>query len=205
VNPYEYNTRPFRNLYQDQQYSDSLTSMLSKENYLCPSPEFCTPEPERMYDGSSSGWSSPSPSFEGQRFYCSYPNCAYSVIGYPTLEDLQLHHADGQHFPAAPEQPVAPCEPPTIFGWHHQQVPAYPMQPEIQYGPTSSQQSCPCQHCNGYQPELAPLSEPSMHIQMPLPPTIVGYNGPEVENLSWREGEIRPQGAYPAKRQRMAY
>jgi len=204
VNPYEYNTRPVRNIYQNAQYADTLAAVLSKENYLSPSPDFCSPDPERLMDDNSSyGSSSPSPSFEGQRYYCGSSNCAYSVIGYPSVEELQMHMAEGKHFDQEPEEQ----EEINIFGWTNTQGPT-DMLPEIQpFAGPQSQQACPCQYCTGYQPEMQMYAPGSslMHVQMPLPPTIVGYNGPEVENLSWGAGEIRPPGAYPAKRQRFSY
>ncbi|TGZ76238.1 hypothetical protein EX30DRAFT_375652 [Ascodesmis nigricans] len=218
VNPYEYNTRPVRNLYPNIHYGDSITSMLSQENYLSPSSSFSgSPEPEPMIsdDGCSSGCSSPTWGYPVYR--CSFPNCAYSIIGFRSPMELDLHLSEGQHY--APQEQHS--GEPSVFGWTKMRDPAVAMLPEITpfddaNASLEQQQSCPCPYCvprtsyynqdwQMYQPAPVHPGMAGYQMPMPMPPTIIGYNGPEVENLVWSEGERRPEGYQAAKRQRMGY
>ncbi|KAI5779371.1 hypothetical protein EDC01DRAFT_671713 [Geopyxis carbonaria] len=191
VNPYDYNTRPVRNLYQNMQYADSITSILSQESYLAPSSADSAPSPS----SSTSSSASPSSSFSAassasttpppqhNQWLCDYPSCAYSVIGYATPEELQLHSYSGTHFALPPQYGDAGSN-----SW--MQPPPPPMrQPS----------HCACPDCYGN----AAAAGPAVYMQQP-PMLLTGYNGPEVENLHWQEGQVRPDGAV-AKRQRVQW
>lgn len=219
VDPARYNKRPIRNLYPSISTQDSVTSLLSQESYLCPpplSPGSSSDEEDAPSPLSNFGWPVP-------RLYCPHANCSYSVIGFESTRDLGRHLQTEAHFAPNPMMMEFP-----------QPVQQIPQQPFM----AQQQQQCMCADCiytsewsaspyqhqaemeySCYSPpppnmhmHMPTSSSPPLHLQMQMP-RIVGYNGPEVENLNW-SGEQIPKssmmpmavGLYPAvKRQRLEF
>jgi hypothetical protein len=216
VDPADYNTRPIRNLYPSIAPADSVTSLLSQENYLCPS--LLSPTITEEDTPSPVSWSAPA------RIQCPHSNCAYSVIGFQALEELEFHLQSDTH--CVPHHQMMM----NSFSQPMQQMPqhsAFMMEPE---------QQCLCPSCNVYQDQWSPIRplhhidysyhhhhhldqqhqqlmhmmHPMLQVQQQKVPITMSYNGPEVENLNW-SGERIPKtmpmnSSYPLlKRQRLEF
>lgn len=136
-------------------------------------------------------------------------------------EDLDIHLQTEPHF--APEQ-MMPME--TEYPQPMQQMPrwmnAQPQEHSIHcnYFECNAYQDWPAQHQQdqqyqhqqemdyAYHQQMMQMQQHHLQMHMPM---IVGYNGPEVENLNWSGDKILKSsmpvgGAYPVlKRQRLDY
>lgn len=201
--------RPYTNT--GQLTDDALASMLSQETYYSgfpPAPSMISHTEGLTYSrtGSISSVSS-SDSPPPHRFTCPEATCPYTIIGYSTSEELEEHMVAVNHFASGFSIGLEFND--YDYDWLSAQddLGAYPQHPitlererafEQQQKQQKLQQSqqCNCHHCvhqgdfGGviqYEPQ-----QPSMQIQMPPPPTIIGYHDAGFELVSWRQ----PKSAY---------
>lgn len=205
VNPGRFGTGPRSYARTERPTGDSVSSLLSQESYFggyAPAPQTVSPgsgyttySQTRSISPLSSSSDSPMPHL----FTCPKQNCPYAVIGYSTSEELEEHMFAVGHFASGPitgiefdsgdwlsPQDIAEMYPQHPLTLQRQRISG---QQQKQQQVQQSQQ-CNCYHClhsdyNSYiqyQPQ-----EPSMQIQMPPPPTIIGYHDAGFELVSWRQ------------------
>ncbi|KAF8535901.1 hypothetical protein BDD12DRAFT_808213 [Trichophaea hybrida] len=219
VDPADYNTRPIRNLYPNIAPANSVISLLSQENYLCPTIPLSSTITEEDTPSPAS-WPSPT------QIHCPHSNCAYSVIGSHAPEELNRHLQSNAHY--VPHQQM-------MINSYPQPMQQMPQQSTLIM---ESEQQCLCPSCNVYQDQWSPIRaphiphmdynyqqyhlnqqqqqyqtymmHPMLQIQSQIAPMTMSYNGPEVENLNW-SGERIPKtmpisSSYPVlKRQRLEF
>ncbi|KAH0612483.1 uncharacterized protein H6S33_008863 [Morchella sextelata] len=220
VNPSNFNTSP-------RPYSDRLTdessmfSLLSQESYfnsplMTPPLEFeDTAYPRTRSVSSLSSSSDNSNTMQPHRFTCPKQDCPYMIIGYSTSEELEEHMFAVNHYLPGPTGPefdldgwFSPQDIPDPYSQHplalqRQRI----VEQQQKQQQTKKSQQCNCHHCLhqvGYNDLLQYESpQPSMQIQMPPPPTIIGYHDAGFELVSWRQPEPSYKSAASPVAQKM--
>ncbi|KAI5814666.1 hypothetical protein BZA77DRAFT_389102 [Pyronema omphalodes] len=173
VDPSKYNTRPIRNLYPSISTADAVTSLLSQENYLCPTPLSEAITEEDFEDTTSpASWASPT------RYYCPHASCSYSIIGFRSIEEVEYHmhttaHITPQHQRTGYPQPVqyVPHQPPFMIPEHN----------------------CMCENCIPYQNEWSSMT--AMHvISAPVSPLDADFHSQHQQHIHTQH--IHYQSAY---------
>lgn len=216
INSEEFTTSSTQYPPTDQITEDSLSSFLAQENYFGgfpPAPSMLSSNSEHVTTysrtGSISSVSSSSDSPPPHRFTCPESSCPYTIIGYSTSEELEEHMVAVNHFASGFAVGLDLEFNDYDFDWLSAQeaLGEYPQHPitlqrqrifeqQTKQQKVQQSQQCNCHHClhqgdyGGfiqYEPQ-----QPSMQIQMPPPPTIIGYHDAGFELVSWRQ----PESAY---------
>lgn len=191
----------------DQLTDDALSAFLAQENYFGgfpPAPSMLSSNSEQITysrTGSISSVSSSSDSPPPHRFTCPESSCPYTIIGYSTSEELEEHMVAVNHFASGFSNSIGLEFSDYDYDWLSAQedlgtYPQHPITVQTKQQKVQQPQQCNCHHClhqgdfGGfiqYEPH-----QPSMQIQMPPPPTIIGYHDAGFELVSWRQ----PKSAY---------
>lgn len=197
ANSSEFITCPKSYLPTNQSTENSVSSLLSQESYFdgfsstpsitSSSSESITFSRTQPIPSMSSASSSPAP----HRFNCPGRSCPYTIIGYSTLEELEEHMFIANHFAVGSSTGLEFSD----YDWlspimlQRQQV--FEQQRKRQQVQRSQQCNCHyCLHQGDYGNFIQYEPQPSMQIQMPPPPTIIGYHDAGFELVSWRQPEL---------------
>ncbi|KAI5783032.1 hypothetical protein FPQ18DRAFT_358680 [Pyronema domesticum] len=170
VDPSEYNTRPIRNLYPSISTADTVTSLLSQENYLYPPPLSPTSTEEDFEDTPSpASWASPT------RYYCPRANCSYSIIGFQSIEEVEYHIHTTAHITPQHQTMVYP-----------QPVHNLPQQPFM-----IPEQNCMCANCIPYEDEWSAMA--AMHVvSAPVSPMDFDFHNQNHQHIHTQHVHYQP-------------